>query len=109
MKLPNALAAEVAPEKLALYLLSPGHPRGGAKARFLSTFGFQMDDVRSLEAALLAHASACDVVDIRPTDFGANYSLEGRLSSPDRRNPTVRTVWSITSDPIPRFVTLRPA
>lgn len=44
MKLPNRENAVIAPDKLTDYLLNVEHKRGGAKARLLVQFGWQIDD-----------------------------------------------------------------
>ena len=47
MKIPNANAAFVPPEKLTGYLLALAHPVGGPKARFFRAHGFDETTRRS--------------------------------------------------------------
>jgi len=107
--LPDADAAFVEPAKLTDYLLNPDHPVGGDKAAFLVRFGFRPGAWRALEAALLAHARAGEVIGERQSRYGRHYTVEGPLETPDGRNPTIRTAWMIESgERRPRFVTAHP-
>jgi hypothetical protein len=61
-------------------------------------------------SALLEHARENEVAATRDTARGAYYSVDGRLRSPDGRDPPVRVVWFIRSgEDFPRFVTAYPA
>jgi hypothetical protein len=107
-KLPNAYLAYVDAAKLHAYLLDPGHEEGGPKARFLSSFGFDLSQPGQVEAALLAHAVAHEARALA-TPFGMKYHVDGVLISPSGRTPRVRTVWQIDRGAqAPRFITLRP-
>ena len=107
--LPDADAAFVEPDKLTEYLLNPDHPVGGDKAAFLARFGFRREAWRALEAALLAHARAGEVVGERQSRYGHHYTVQGPLATPDGRNPTVRTAWVVAwGERQPRFVTAHP-
>ena len=62
-----------------------------------------------MAAALLRHAAQNDVTEVSTTPFGRTYVVEGRLPSPDGRDPWVRAVWFAPWDlPTPRFVTAYP-
>jgi hypothetical protein len=109
-KLPSHQSAEIAERKLAHYLLEKSHPDGGPKAWFLEKFGYTIISADLLRSALLQHAAANDIDVQRTTPFGTVYELVGRLSTPDGRNPMVRSVWIIDRNgATPRFVTLVPA
>ena len=57
MKLPNARAADIAPEKIESYLLSEAHPVGRSKARFFRSLGFGRADSELLRQELLRIAA----------------------------------------------------
>ena len=109
MKLPGAKQASVRPGKVTEYLLSASHPNGRHKAHFFRAFGFSVDAWQVLEHALLQHAKEHYVFKADPSPFGVRYVIDGKLCSPDGRNPKVRTVWFIESgETIPYFVTAYP-
>ena len=108
-RLPRASLAFVEAAKLTDYLLNPDHPVGGDKAAFLFRFGFRLDTWQILEAALLAHARDGHLIGERETVYGHHYTVEGRLLTPDGRNPVVRTAWMVAlGEQRPRFVTAHP-
>jgi len=108
-RLPNAERAFVEPAKLTDYLLNLDHPVGGDKATYFTRFGFQRDGWRVLALSLLAHAVDGDLVEESDTLYGQQFAIEGRLVTPDRRNPIVRTVWMVAfGEERPRFVTAYP-
>ena len=109
MRLPNAENAYVPPAKILRYLLADKHPKGGSKARFLTKFGFNRAQWRTLEQALLAHATNHEVAAFDETEYGLVYVVNGAIETPDGRNPRIRTVWIIRhGDDSPRLVTARP-
>jgi hypothetical protein len=109
VKLPNADHEEVRREKLVKYLLSRAHPDGAGKAAFYERFGFSADALEVLRDALLEHARQHEVVDTGTSDFGARFTVEGPLRSPDGRNPLERSVWFIDAGAVtPRLVTAYP-
>jgi hypothetical protein len=108
--LPNAQKAFVQREKLAEYLLDLTHKDGGPKAAFLLGFGFELADWKALRIALLEHARTRDVVRKRVTIFGDIFEVVGELSTPDGRNPTIKSVWMIDhGSDAPRLITLIPS
>jgi hypothetical protein len=108
-KLPNRSDAQVSPRKISEYLLNRSHPVGGPKAAFFELFGFKLDTARELEHALKAHAYNCDVIKIVDNRFGHKYTLEGPLTTPSGRSPSVVTVWIVRAGgTIPEFVTAFP-
>ena len=108
-RLPRAERAFVEPAKITAYLLDPDHPVGGSKAAYFTRFGFRPEAWTMMEVALLEHAAEGDVVDEQDVPYGRLFAVEGRLVTPDRRNPVVRTVWMLAlDDDRPRFVTAYP-
>ena len=109
MKIPNADAAFVPPEKLTAYLLALAHPVGGPKARVFRAHGFDEINTAELEAGLLAIAHGADAEVIEST-HGVKYVADGDLSTPSGGSLHVRTVWIVEpNDPRPRFITAYPA
>jgi len=109
MKLPNAHLAIVEREKVADYLLNPGHRFGASKARFFAAFGFHLDDWETLARALLEHGQQHEVSTKNDTGFGPRYEVDGPLNTPDRRSPRVRTVWQLDHGQVaPRLITAYP-
>ena len=109
MQLPNASQAVLSSAKILDYLLSDSHPDGRSKARFFASHGFSKSDWGQLAAALRSHALSHPVRQAVETHFGVRYVIEGGLSSPDGRTPSIRTVWFIRSGhEIPEFVTAYP-
>src|SRR5919109_89628 len=95
MKLPNAHVAIVEQAKVCEYLLNATHRFGASKARFFISFGFSLDAWEQLAVALKAHGAENDVVKVKETDFGARYEVEGKLQTPDGREPLVCSVWQV--------------
>ncbi|NJP11194.1 MAG: hypothetical protein HC866_18385 [Leptolyngbyaceae cyanobacterium RU_5_1] len=109
MKLPNYENAIVPQAKVTNYLLSLTHPDGSSKARFFIRFGFSANSWEVLASALYNHAAAHEVVKVEASPFGTRYVIEGKLITPDHRNPMIRAVWFIgNEEAIPRFATAYP-
>lgn len=109
--LPNCAQAIVPPAKIEHYLLNFEHPQGKTKALFFSKFGYShgtsIQFVRALR--LLACESIVVEVEEKPP-FGIRITTEGRLRTPDMRNPRVRVGWFLNEmNGIPRLVTVIPA
>ena len=110
MRLPNADQAFVEDRKITTYLLSRSHRYGAAKCAFFESFGFRQDDWRRLRDALLQHAADNQVVSTLDTPFGRVFEVNGRLASPDGRNPFVLVVWFFRpGENRPRLVTAVPS
>ena len=109
MKLPNADKLVVEREKIADYLLNPTHRYGASKARFFLHFGFCLEAWEQLAQALREHGQKNDVTKTRETGFGPRYEVDGRLDSPDGRQPRVRSVWQLDEGAVaPRLLTAYP-
>jgi hypothetical protein len=107
--LPHREAAFIQPQKLTGYLLSETHEIGRSKAKLLRTFGFNDNNVDSLQQELLQIAYTQEVQEIIPTPHGTKYILDGTIKTPIGRFLYLRTVWIIdTGQTTPRFVTARP-
>jgi hypothetical protein len=107
--LPNAHAAFVAEDKIRDYLLNPQHPGNGGKAAFFTSYGFSLRDWHRLGDALCKHAVQHSVTGTRLNPYGTLFEIRGRLESPDRSNPSVRSIWVIDqSNRNPRLVTAYP-
>ena len=109
MKLPNARQARVQPEKITRYPLAEDPSAGGGKPNFFARFGFRPDNWRELADALLAAGGAYEVARVEETNFGIKYVVEGRIDTPDGRNPRTRTIWQIDwGKDYPRLVSAYP-
>ena len=110
MPLPNADQAVVPLRKLTDYLLSDNHARGREKARYLRSYGFTVDRVDLLEAALHSIALMGDHIATEHTSYGTMYVVVGVSMTPAGSMIRLRTVWIVEpADPRPRFVTAYPA
>lgn len=107
MKLPNYKNAVVAEAKITLYLLSDEN--SGGKAAFFSNVGFSLEQWEILRTALLDHAAVHEVARLKHNMHGMKYIIDGKLSTPDGRNPQVRSVWIVENgQTVARFVTAYP-
>lgn len=109
VKLPNAKTVLISESKIRGYLLSLSHPVGQSKARFFLGRGFSVENWQLLADALGEIAASNEVTGTEPSPFGMRYIVDGRLRTPDGRNPLVRTVWFIDAgSETPHFVTAFP-
>ena len=109
MRLPNAEAAEVDPEKLKGYLLSQTHPIGRSKAKFFRSIGFDESHVTILEQGLIEIARTEEIADTAPSVHGVKYIIDGLIMTPSGSRVRLRTVWILDSGQgRPRFVTAYP-
>ena len=109
VELPNAYNAKVEREKIIDYLLNFKHPSGGSKARFFTRFGFKAEQWEIFVEALRRHGSHYSVSHVEETGFGPRYSVDGRIHTPDGRNPSIRTVWQMDHGELaPRLITAYP-
>ena len=107
--LPNALQAQVTREKVVDYLLCAEHPDGCSKARFFQHFGYSLENWSALAEALRQHGMKNKILNAVESPFGCRYILEGKIISPDGRNPNVRTVWIVEKgESAPRLITAHP-
>jgi hypothetical protein len=108
-KLPHAKEAIVPRSKIENYLLNPGHPIGGGKAKFFIHFGFTRENWEVLASALLRHAEENSVVRSTSDADGTTYLVEGPLETPSGRQPRVRAIWLIETGTLaPRFISAYP-
>ena len=112
---PPAAAFHVPPEKLTWYLLDLAHPKGGAgKARFFRAFGFMPEGWKQFAEALRAHGAGRTLAEVEAVAVPAlepptqTWVVECALTTPDGRNPCVRSVWRLQGGQPPRLVTAYP-
>ena len=109
MKLPNAHLATVEPEKVAEYLLNPGHPDNGGKAAFFQMLGFERINWSVFAAALRKLAIMGEVTKSVESPHGNKYIVDGRIDAPSKASPMVRSVWIVDRGlEAPRLVTAYP-
>jgi hypothetical protein len=108
MKLPNAEHAEVPPEKLRNYLLSPSHPVGRFKARFFHSLGYNLDNWEVLSEFLLEVGRTGEVEEV-PSQYGRKFRIIAALATATGDEVPVVTIWILSSNAAaPRFVTAYP-
>jgi hypothetical protein len=95
--------------KIVDYLLDTAHQYGASKAHFFLGFGFTLGNWEALARAFHDHGQQFDVTEQTETPFGPRYEVEGKLPTPDGRNPHVRTVWQVDKGQLaPRLITAYP-
>lgn len=108
-KLPNADKVLVERDKIIHYLLNVKHHIGSAKATFFLDHGFRAEKWEVLAKALRIHGQTQQVKSVRETNYGLSYAVEGKLITPDERNPYVRSVWQMDEGAVaPRLITAYP-
>ena len=95
MKLPNAIKAVVAREKIVDYLLNAAHPDNGGKADFFEALGFQRNRLTILATAFQVLAQTAEVTQSLKSPHGQKYVMVGRLQSPAGKSPLVQTIWIV--------------
>ncbi len=109
MRLPNVRQAQIERGKITNYLLATVNPRGRAKADYFVRFGFSVDRWEEFADALKFHAASHEVARVVETAYGSRYHVDGRIETPDGRNPVIRTVWQVDTGSVhPRFITAHP-
>lgn len=109
MKIPNADQAEIAPSKLADYLLNPVHRRGGSKAKLLLACGYSGGDWQRLESDIREQHLKAEVSNVRNTDYGRRFEIIAPLVTPSGRSVPFRSVWQIdVGTDRPRLITMYP-
>ena len=69
--------------------------------------GFFLADWEELEESLKDLAQRNKVINVEKTSFGMRYDIDGKINTPNQRNPFIRTVWFIEQT-TPIFVTAYP-
>lgn len=93
MRLPNAHADSVDPERLRRYVLNLRHPEGRNKARvFRSVFGLDIDSAKELQIALQAAAASADAVETRSDAYGRRFRIDFEFARKGRIG-VIRSAW----------------
>lgn len=109
MKMSNCENSIVKDSKLSNYLLDENHEQGGSKAKFFKSFGFKTEETEILKNSLLQHAIDRNVDSSVENEHGKKYVLKCEITSPDNRNPCIKSVWIIKKgESTPRLVTAIP-
>jgi hypothetical protein len=109
VKLPNGSLAIVEREKITEYLLNSAHPDNGGKARFFQGLGFDRSNWQIVAEAFRKLAIVGAVTMRVESHHGQKYVVDGRMETPSKRSPVVRTVWIIDRGAdTPRLVTAYP-
>jgi len=110
MKVPNCQNAEIPESKIVDYLLSPGHPEGGSKARFFFKWGFKIEAWSVFASALIKQINENDYINAEEGRYGTKYAIVASIESPRGETPAVKTIWIIAKGaPHPRLITAYPA
>lgn len=109
MLLPNADLAEIDPQKLYGYLLSPTHPVGRFKARFFAALGYSAERWQEFEADLRIQHLTQDAKAGESMSEGQVVTIRAILKGPNGQSAVVLSVWFIAAaGGAPRFVTAYP-
>ncbi len=109
MKLPYRKKAYIQEEKLTEYILSETHTVGRLKAKFFRSAGFNESNVPSLKEELLTITRTQEIKEVKTSEYGKKYIIDGKIKAPKGRLLKVTTVWIIeTGKKSPRFVTTYP-
>lgn len=111
--MPQAAQAIARKSKFRDYLLDPGHPVGGHKARvFAATFGLQRNDAERFRSELLhlIRTNTGVVRNCRDAPLhragATTWTVDVRYTGPNGTTATIRTQWDINvPGTAPRFVT----
>ena len=107
--LPNKENCHIELTKIENYLLNNNHAEGKSKAKYFNSFGFDKQNTSDFLTALKEHAINQQLISTTNTDYGDKYILKCEISTPDKRNPCIFTVWIIeTESTQPRLVTAYP-
>ncbi len=109
MKLPFHKNAYIQKEKLTEYILSETHTVGRLKAKFFRAAGFNESNVSILKESLLKIAHSQKVKEVKISEHGKKYVIDGQVKAPSGKVLSIRTIWIIeTNQKSPRFVTAYP-
>ena len=109
MLLHNAHLAEIDPQKLHGYLLSPTHPVGRFKARFFAALGYSAEGWQQFEADLRTQHLTQEAEPGESWPEGQVFTIRAILKGPHGQSAAVRSVWFIAAGGTrPRFVTAYP-
>src|SRR5450759_5297708 len=85
--------------KILDYLLSDTSPAGAAKSRYFRSAGFLPTEWQVFSEALVAHARTANLQEVDPSSpYGAKHIFRCAITTPDARNPCIRTVWQLRGD-----------
>jgi len=94
--------------KIEEYLLSLGHPVGGAKARYLIARGYDPAVPEVLEKDLKVIAATGRVESTEATEWGSKYLVVGSVRAPDGASLELASVWIALGDGAPVLITAYP-
>jgi hypothetical protein len=107
--LPHAELAEIDPQKLHGYLLSPTHPIGRFKARFFAALGCSAASWQQLDRDLRTQHLTQDATAGESTSGGRLFTIRAILKGPNGESALVRSVWFVpAAGGPPRFVAAYP-
>lgn len=109
IRLPKADKAIIERKKIVAYLLNAEHQIGSSKAHFFSKFGFTLEKWELLAKALRIHGQTHEVQKVDETEYGTRFVVEGKMNTPDGKDPYIRSVWQLDKDAVaPKLITAYP-
>jgi len=109
MKLPDFFELHIEKEKITEYLLNIRHPDGMSKANFFMNFGFTKENWKLFSVNLIKMCYIYEIQDQENTNYGTKFIFEGKINTPDGRNPEIKTIWFVPkNDNIAKLVTAYP-
>ena len=92
----------VDPRKITDYLLSASSPTGAPKNRFFRSVGFEPAAWSVLRDALARHPITAELAFIDPSSpYGEKRVYQCNITSPNGKNPCIRTVWQRAGSDFP--------
>lgn len=104
--LPNPDLAEIDPEKLRDYVLSPEHEHGRHKARvFASALGIDRASWEYLRDQIAARVADAEVSEVRTGRYGLRYSVPMLIEGLNGETHEVTTGWIVEKEGAPPRLT----
>ncbi len=94
--------------KITDYLLSQASAKADSRYRFFTSFGFDPDDPQRLIDAIHRHPETGLVTRLPDDTYGQRWNVAGPISTPDGRDPVIRTGWIKGAVGPARFITAIP-
>jgi len=105
MKLPST--AVIASEKIKEYLLSPR--KRNDKSKWLAKAGYKLGNWQRLEKDLRTQILSQNAVFTEETKYGQMYEIKGKLTGPNGKTLSVRTIWMNEHETgLTKFITIFP-
>ncbi len=106
-RMPNAISASTAQEKIKGYLLNSNHSVGKDKARVInSVLGYHQENWNILSDKVFDAVQTAEIDKIADTEYGIRYTVPVRITGEKGKSMVLNTVWQVDNGSnIPRFIT----